>query len=103
MSLRSTTSSTSFTHALPAHRHPTLYLEDGDIVLSSENENQVTTFFRIDKLYLRRQSMIFQEMFALPMLSTPGEMYDGVPWIRMPDPTEELQDLLLALYDVGYA
>ena len=95
----------SFTETvnIDAVRHPTLYFEDGDIVLSSEaTKTQVTTFYRVDKVYLSRQSIIFQEMFMLPMEPSPADMYDGCPWIRMPDSTEDLQMLLGAMYDVSY-
>ncbi|KAH8099840.1 hypothetical protein BXZ70DRAFT_941491 [Cristinia sonorae] len=84
-----------------SRRHPTLYFEDGDVVLSSDSADGVTTFYRIDKILLCRQSIIFREMFSLPMPEILGEMYDGVAWVRMPDPTEELERLLLAMYDVS--
>lgn len=90
------------TDALPGIRHPTLYFEDGDVVLSSDSADHVTTFYRVDKIYLSRQSVVFQEMFGMPMNPSPAEMYDGVAWVRMPDPTEELEVLLSALYNVAY-
>lgn len=86
----------------PGLRHPTLYYEDGDVVLSSDSVDQITTFYRVDKIILSRQSIVFQEMFALPMIPTPGEMYDGVAWVRMPDSTEELALFLEGLYSAGY-
>ncbi|THH31943.1 hypothetical protein EUX98_g2220 [Antrodiella citrinella] len=92
---------TSTDPSLPGVRHPKLYFEDGDIVLSSDSADQVTTFYRVDKIYLSRQSIVFQEMLGVPMSVSPGEMYDGVAWVRMPDPTDELEKLLLALYNVA--
>ncbi|TCD64064.1 hypothetical protein EIP91_004572 [Steccherinum ochraceum] len=86
-------------HLLPGVHHRRLYFADGDIVLSSVSAKMKTTMYKVDKIYLSRQSEVFQGMFTMPASST--DLYDGVPWVRMPDPTEELSPLLEALYDVS--
>jgi len=82
-------------------RHPKLYFADGDIVLSSDSPDRVTTFYRVDRLYLSRQSVVFEEILCVPTSLPPEETYDGVAWVRMPDTTEELDKLLSAIYDAS--
>ena len=80
-------------------RHSTLYLADGDVVLAAPRSATVTVLFRVDKVYLARNSPVFRSMFTLP--SDPGinEMYDGVPRVQLVDDADDLARLLAALYD----
>ena len=79
-------------------RHPTLYLPDGDVVISVESAS-VQYLFRVDKVFLSRHSKTFAQMFALPEPPT-GEIHDGVPLIPLyGDDPEGIAGLLTFLYN----
>ncbi len=81
-------------------RHSTLYLPDGDVVLAAMRPATVTTvLFRVDKIYLARNSPVFRSMFTLPSYPGINEMYDGVPRVQLADDADDLARLLAALYD----
>lgn len=85
-------------------RHPTIYFADGDIVLcATAKGSDVLHMFRVDKIYLTRNSPVFREMLSLssPGGSThgTGEIYDGSPLIRLPDDANDLASLLGLLYN----
>ena len=90
-------------------RHPTLYFDDGDIVLaidqrkSLKTKKAADTVYRVDKIFLARQSKVFADMFSLP----PGpsgthEEYDGVPMVRLAehDPPA-FEDVLKFIYNAA--
>lgn len=84
-------------------RHPSLYFDDGDVVLSAPISTHMdggridVQYFRIHKFTMRHHSAIFRDMFALP---TPAsqQSYDGIPLIAMTDSAEDLAVLLKLLY-----
>ncbi len=88
--------------------HPTLYFQNGDIILSApRSESTATTItwmFRVDKIYLFRSSPIFADMLAMPQPTDNSdgqgnEFYDGVPHVRLPDHAEDVAALLTVLYN----
>jgi len=89
--------------------HPSLYLADGDIVLSALRSGSTTPYwiFRVDKVYLSRNSPIFADMLSIPQFTGEDpesqteipETYDGVPLVRLPDDAEDIAALLTVLYN----
>ena len=80
-------------------RHESLYLPDGDVVLAAPQSPTTTVLFRVDKIYLSRNSPAFRSMFSLPSVPCVNELYDGVPKVQLPDDADDLARLLAALYD----
>ena len=80
-------------------RHESMYLSDGDVVLAAEQYPTTTVLFRVDKIYLARNSAVFRSMFTLPDRPSVNELYDGVPKVRLSDDADDLARLLAALYD----
>ena len=79
-----------------------IYHAHGDIaILSLPNDEGVITAFKIDKIYLSRNSAVFEGMVGLPSMEE-SEKFDGVPLVRLQDTAEQLGDFLEALYDSGY-
>ena len=87
-------------------RHPTLWLEDGNVVLSakSPNDNTRTLLFRVHRSVLARQSKVFADMFELPPSDSVDlqGLYEGVPRIDLHDSAEDLEEMLKVLYDPWY-
>ena len=80
-------------------RHESLYLTDGDVVLSALRSPTVTVLFRVDKVYLSRNSPVFRSVFTLPPNPPVNEIYDGVARVHLTDNADDLARLLAALYD----
>ncbi|KAL0952535.1 hypothetical protein HGRIS_006794 [Hohenbuehelia grisea] len=91
-------------------RHPDLYFEDGNLVLSAmdeetaldhNTEHQIVTFFRVHRSILAKHSPVFRDMLAFP---TPQdvERYDGVPHVRLYDSCDDLTGFLTAFYEPLY-
>ncbi|KZP22078.1 hypothetical protein FIBSPDRAFT_1043789 [Athelia psychrophila] len=74
-------------------RHPTLWFDDGSIILNVE-----TTSFCVHRSTLCSHSSVFADMFSLPQLSTQDEQ-DGCPVVDMPDNAEDFTCLLRVLYE----
>lgn len=98
----------SATMSYPEQHHPTLYFEDGNVVLSGEGKDG-RCYFRVHQSVLCRHSPTFADMFAIPPLTEEGpdgsqiaETYSGVLHIQMPDSAEDLGSLLGVLYDPLY-
>ncbi|EKM61664.1 uncharacterized protein PHACADRAFT_248407 [Phanerochaete carnosa HHB-10118-sp] len=81
----------------PAQHHPTLYFEDGNVVLSAVAADGQRRYFRVHRSILCRYSPVLEEMFQIPPAD--DECYDGVLHVEMPDSAEELGSLLGVLYD----
>ncbi|TDL20915.1 hypothetical protein BD410DRAFT_771991 [Rickenella mellea] len=83
-------------------RHPTLWFDDGGIVLSAEH-----TLFRVHRSFLSLNSPIFRDLFSIPPRESasedPEETWEGLPLIRMHDDDEDIVNLLTALYDRTYS
>ncbi len=88
--------------------NPTLYFEDGNVVLSASTKDNRRRYFRIHCSILCRYSPVLAEMFAIPPLRDDGpghemtESYDGAIHIQMPDSAEDTESLLFVLYDPLY-
>ncbi|KAI0756246.1 hypothetical protein C8Q80DRAFT_1243988 [Daedaleopsis nitida] len=103
--------SDSSSHPPPkAHseRHPSLYYDDGTVVLSGLTQDRHRQYFRVHKSILARHSPVLADLFALPPLLAPNpgssktlfaEAYDGVVHVQMPDSAEELASFLNMFYD----
>ncbi len=85
---------------------------DGDIVLaaptttskgSGDGSKSTTLLFRVDKVFLRRRSQIFADMFAISdsQKESPQELYNGVPLVHLSDDAKDVGHLLEALYSPG--
>ncbi|KLO13574.1 hypothetical protein SCHPADRAFT_997222 [Schizopora paradoxa] len=99
--------STTVTFDPPEERHSTLWISDGNVVLSAESLDKARTIlFRIHKSLLSDQSEVFASMFAMPQgLDNEGkavEMYEGLPLVKLPDDAESLEVLIQALRDTLY-
>ncbi|KAG8946416.1 hypothetical protein FRC04_011862 [Tulasnella sp. 424] len=72
----------------PPTRHEEFYYEDGNICLQAEN-----TIFRLLKSQLARQSDMFTDMFFVggeqQGILVEGEVYDGVPLVRVEERAED--------------
>ncbi|OSD06220.1 hypothetical protein PYCCODRAFT_1442967 [Trametes coccinea BRFM310] len=91
--------------ACTPERHPTLYYDDGTVVLSALMEGGSRQYFRIHRSILCRHSPIMADMFAMPPLLAKGsssriaETYDGVVHVEMQDSADELESFLTMFYD----
>lgn len=89
--------------------HASLYIKDGNIVLSATSEGSTTdgarrlVLFRVHKGVLSRQSQVFADMFGLPPeVENASDIYDGAPLVEMPDSVEDVESMLQVLYDPWY-
>lgn len=80
-------------------RHPTLYFLDGDIVLCAPRTNGICQAFRVDRVYLIRNSPILREMLSSPSANAMTDHFDGAPMLRLNDDANELAHLLELLYN----
>lgn len=89
-------------------KHTDLWFCDGSIVLRAED-----TLFRVHKSQLARHSAFFRDLFSLPQpsadsatsasptaltIDTTNEI-EGCPVLRLFDTAEDVENLLMALYD----
>ena len=79
-------------------RHPTLYFPDGDLVLCATKPCGTLQAFRVDRVYLTRNSPVLRDMLAPAAASNMTETFDGVPLLRLADDANELSSLLELLY-----
>ncbi|KAI0828965.1 hypothetical protein BC628DRAFT_1417344 [Trametes gibbosa] len=88
-----------------SERHPTLYYDDGTVVLSALTHEGTRQHFKVHRSVLCRHSPVIADMFAIPPLLATGsrtciaEAYDGVVHVQMPDSAEELISFLTMFYD----
>ncbi|KAF7791801.1 hypothetical protein EIP86_002825 [Pleurotus ostreatoroseus] len=80
------------------YQHETLYLEDGDIVLTAPYRKGRLAF-RVDKIFLARHSPIFKDMLAFSPGLCAEDMYEGVPRVDLTDDAEDLAILLGRMYN----
>ncbi|KAJ7187972.1 hypothetical protein C8R46DRAFT_1241492 [Mycena filopes] len=79
-------------------RDSILYSQYGDIVLSAQNAENQTIYFRLSKGILAQHSPVFSDMLAMPPPAS-VELYDGVPLVRLHDDADALRYFLFFLYD----
>ena len=81
-------------------KHPTLWFDDGNVVLIAEN-----TGFRVYRGVLAKHSEIFRDMFLLPHPDSElaiEDTYDGCPIVRMAeDEAHEWEVVLGVLYTMS--
>ena len=87
-------------------KHPSLWLSDGNIVLSAISESkdgeQVVQVFRVHKSVLARQSPVFQDMLSLATKEGSEQaLFEDVEMVDMPDSAEDVVCLLSILYEPG--
>ena len=78
-------------------RHPTLYKETGDLVVSATYEDE-THLFRVHTVVLAEHSPVFAGMFTLPPVEDGAQMYDGAPFVHLPDNAKDVASLLKSMY-----
>ena len=86
-------------------RHPSLYFEDGDLVIITCTDSAAakSVVFRVHAAILERFSPVFAGMLSLPAPGASGrELYDGVPLVHLSDDAKDMADFLDALYNPGY-
>jgi len=83
------------------NKHADLWFCDGSVILQAES-----TLFRVHKSQLSRRSTVFSDMFTLPQppvmtthATLADETYEGCPVVELHDSAEDVENLLLALYD----
>ncbi len=80
--------------------HPSLYLPDGDVVISAQSKSSVVDgslqIFRLHRAVLTEHSEIL-----LTLAGDDQEQYDGVPRFRLSDDADDLAILFSAMYDIG--
>lgn len=89
--------------ALLVQRHPTLYLSTGDVVLSAD-QLDVRYMFCVHKNTLAHYSPVFADMFTLGLSAKVdvNDSYEGLPVVHLYDEGTDVEDLLVALYGLGY-
>ncbi|KAJ7178919.1 hypothetical protein C8R46DRAFT_887153 [Mycena filopes] len=89
------------TSVLEGIRHSSLYLADGNLVMAApiSEAGGGTMLFRVHKSMLSLQSPVFASMFTLPHPEMNPDIYDGAPFVRMPDDAKDIESLLKVLYD----
>lgn len=94
------TTDTGLPHLMELNRHPSLYFEDGDIVLSAYATLTSRQLFRVHRVFLSHYSEVFRGMFAVVSTTNIDEAYDGTPLLRMPD--DDTAEAVASLLDVMY-
>lgn len=84
-------------------RHPSLWLDDGNIIISARSaETKKIHLFRVHKSVLSRQSDVFAGLFALPDSAANyggSDDVSDVPIVHLQDDAEGITDLLNLLYN----
>ena len=92
----------------PDKHHPSLYYEDGNVVLSALRRDGERQYFRVHQSILSKHSPVLGDMLSMPPLKAFGsanvleEAYGGVVHVQMPDSGEDLESFLQVLYDPLY-
>lgn len=82
-------------------RDEDLYFEDGSVVLSADDSDGNTIYFRVHMSVLRKNSPVFRDMFSIPS-PVAIDQYDGVPLVHVHDDAKEMKEFLQVLYDPWY-
>ena len=80
------------------HRSSSLWFEDGNIVIQAKDR-----LFRVYKGILSRTSIVFRDMFGLPLpnkdVTSVGESLEGCPVVKVYDEVREIEFFLRAIFD----
>ncbi|KLO13584.1 hypothetical protein SCHPADRAFT_928429 [Schizopora paradoxa] len=90
------------TPMLPVRRHEKHWVPDGSVVIGAvDSKNRTTTLFQVHRTLLTDQSEVFASMFSLPQGegNCQTDYYDGLPYVLLPDTSEEVVALLNVLRD----
>ena len=81
-------------------RHEDLWISDGNVVLSAVSlDGTRTTLFRVHRSLLSKHSEVFTSMFNIPQGRGASELYEGIPLVRLPDASEDVESLFSILHD----
>ncbi|PSR75832.1 hypothetical protein PHLCEN_2v8864 [Hermanssonia centrifuga] len=80
-------------------RHSTLYLHDGDIILSSPNNDNTNVLFRVHRAILTHHSAVFSSILSIPSPPESNEIYEGAPLIQLTEDANDVEALVNALYN----
>ncbi|KAI0785498.1 hypothetical protein BC629DRAFT_1735552 [Irpex lacteus] len=80
--------------------HPSLYLPDGDVVISAPSKSTDCSL-RIFRLHRAVLTEHCQSEVLLTLSGDEQEQYDGVPRLRLSDDADDLAILFSAMYDIG--
>ncbi|KAL0947785.1 hypothetical protein HGRIS_013859 [Hohenbuehelia grisea] len=96
-------------------RDDELYYPDGNIVLAiestgtgtgtaeaGEDQQTCTTYFRVHRSVLAKQSVVFEGMFTLPEGTEAQETYDDTTQVRLHDDVGDVKSLLKLFYKPFY-
>ncbi|KAG2028754.1 hypothetical protein BDR03DRAFT_816878, partial [Suillus americanus] len=78
-------------------KHDSLYLFDGNIVLTAPTKSGGTTVFRVHQSMLSNHSPIFANMLK-SAVTDEVQMYDGIRLVRLTDDAEEIESLFKLMY-----
>ena len=81
-------------------RHPSLYFDEGDIVLTAEIRGDLRQVFKVHRSFLCHYSEPFRGMFSVVAQDQSEERYDSVPLVDMP--AEDAAADVAALLEVMY-
>ncbi|KLO13581.1 hypothetical protein SCHPADRAFT_873849 [Schizopora paradoxa] len=87
---------------LPVKHHKRHWIHDGSVVFgAADSKKTKTTLFKIHRTLLTDQSEVFASMFSLPQGegSCQTDFYDGLPYVLLPDTSEEVVAFLDVLRD----
>lgn len=77
---------------------PEIWMTDGNVVLTTKDDDGIIWGFRCHKSVLSKHSTVFQGMFTLDQPDD-AEMHDGLPVVALTDRSTDLKGLLQILYD----
>ena len=87
--------------AIDEDQYHTHLAPDGDVVLSLRGPEGSTgrILYRVDKVILSRQSIVFAGLFSFPCNQAVNQKFDGLPLIALDDEFEPMGRLLRFMYD----
>lgn len=80
------------------HHDPDLWLSDGNIVLTTKDDEGKLWGFRCHKSLLSRHSTVFNDMFTLNQPED-AELHEGLPVVTLTDSYADMKALLHVLFD----
>lgn len=77
---------------------PDIWIDDGNLIVTANDEKNATYGFKCHKSFLARHSGVFEGMFSLNQPAN-VDMYEGLPLVALPDTYADVKALLHMLYD----